>query len=225
MASLIQTFASRTAVSSSWPFARPAAMAAEREQPVPCVLRVTGRGAVIATERSASKKWSTLSVPCPRPPLINTAPQPMAINRLPWLTMSASPAATGSPSKAAAVSVRSSAPRPHRRQAGDRLRLPPLPDQARRVSVTSAQGRPRSPRWCRDGRHPDLDGPYIEIGEYRVELGGDEFGRYLLDSAHAGGVLRGQSRYRGSAVDARARQRSSDPPARRRRSRNRSRRS
>ena len=43
-----------------------------------------------------------LSAPCPCPPLISTARQPIASSRLPWLSTAASLDATGSSSSAAA---------------------------------------------------------------------------------------------------------------------------
>ena len=43
-----------------------------------------------------------LSAPCPCPPLISTAGQPIANSRRPWLSIAASLSATGSFSKAAA---------------------------------------------------------------------------------------------------------------------------
>ncbi len=49
---------------------------------------------------------------------------------------------------------------------------------------------------------PILTAPDRQIGKHRVDLRGDEFGRHLMDAADALGVLRGQRRDHGGAVDA-----------------------
>ena len=49
---------------------------------------------------------------------------------------------------------------------------------------------------------PILTAPTVEIGKHRVDLRGDELGRHLVDAADALGVLRGQRRDHGGAVDA-----------------------
>ena len=50
--------------------------------------------------------------------------------------------------------------------------------------------------------HADLDRADFEIGEHRIDLRGDEFGRHLMDAGNTGGVLRGQRRDHRGAVDA-----------------------
>src|SRR5205807_7684211 len=57
-----------------------------------------------------------------------------------------------------------------------------------------------------DGRklrhHADLDCADVEIAEYGIELRGDEIRRQRMNSADSFGVLRGQRRNDGGAVDA-----------------------
>ena len=55
--------------------------------------------------------------------------------------------------------------------------------------------------------HPDLDGLDVEIAKYGIDLRGDEIGRYLMNAADAGGVLRGQRRDNGSTIDPECRKR------------------
>ena len=55
--------------------------------------------------------------------------------------------------------------------------------------------------------HPDLDGIDVEIAENRVDLRGDEIGGHLMNAGDALGVLRGQGRDHGGAIDAERRKR------------------
>ena len=48
---------------------------------------------------------------------------------------------------------------------------------------------------------PILTAPGVEIGKHRVYLRSDELRRHLVDAADACGVLRGQRRDDGGAVD------------------------
>src|ERR1700730_18508389 len=50
--------------------------------------------------------------------------------------------------------------------------------------------------------HADPHGPHREIGKHRVDLRGHEISRDLMDASDASGVLRGQRRDDGGAVDA-----------------------
>ena len=50
--------------------------------------------------------------------------------------------------------------------------------------------------------HADLDGLHAEIGEHRVDLRGHEIRGHLMNAADALGVLRGERRDHGRAVDA-----------------------
>ena len=155
-----------------------------------------------------------LSAPCPCPPLISTAGQPIANSRRPWPSIAASLAATGSSSRAAASGrfgvISAARGMSFFRSASTASAASSRSPEVATItgSSTTCFGRQRV-KPCGDGvdgrklrHHADLDGADGKIAENRIDLRGDEIGRHRMDAGDAARVLRGQRGDHGGAIDA-----------------------
>ena len=200
----------------SSPLARPAAIAEDSEHPVPWVFLVAMRGAASAMMPSPSNEIVDALAALPVAALdqhgaASHRQQPPALALRSRLSL----VATGSSSSAAAsgrFGVISEA------RGMSSLRKPATASGASRRSPevatitgssTTCFGDQRASAGDDglDGRalrhHADLDGLDVEIGEYRIDLRGDEIGRHR-DGCRCTPVrvLRGQRRDHGGAIDA-----------------------
>ena len=160
-----------------------------------------------------------LSAPCPWPPLISTAPHPIASNRWPWLSMAASLTATGS-SRSAAASGRFGVISEARGMSPVRKRLDragieqPIAGSRHHDRIEHDMFWRPSLKRRRDGfdgrclrHHPDLDGIDVEIAENRVDLRGDEIGGHVMNAGTPRVFCAVSAVIDGRAIDAERRKR------------------